>query len=68
VVKAGPKFEVVATNDIGDGEFAPPLLHGYHPNYNADFNSYYNYSSAAVSGGRIFILGCNKLWCIGKTN
>jgi hypothetical protein len=50
VIKAGPKFELVAVNDLGDG----------------GRNNGYNLNSAAVSEGRIFILGHNKLWCIGK--
>jgi outer membrane protein assembly factor BamB len=25
IIKAGPKFELVAVNDLGDGEFAPPV-------------------------------------------
>jgi outer membrane protein assembly factor BamB len=59
VVKGGPKFELVAVNNLGDANFT-----GY------DKIAYgggdYNYSSAAVSGGRIFIQGHNKLWCIGN--
>ena len=63
VIKGGPKFELLATNDLGDGEFAAPFLHSWRPNY--EHNSY-AYASAAVSEGKIFIMGCNKLWCIGR--
>jgi outer membrane protein assembly factor BamB len=45
VVKAGPKFEIIAVNDLDDGN---------------------NYTTAAVSDGRIFIKGKSYLWCIGK--
>jgi hypothetical protein len=45
VIKAGPSFEILATNDLeGDQD----------------------YTSAAVSEGRIFIKGRSYLWCIGK--
>ncbi len=44
VVKAGPKIEILATNDLGED----------------------NGSSAAVSGGRIYIKGRNNLMAIGK--
>jgi outer membrane protein assembly factor BamB len=50
VIKAGPKFEKVAVNDLGDG----------------GRNNGYNLNSAAVSDGKIFILGQRKLWCIGS--
>jgi outer membrane protein assembly factor BamB len=43
VVAAGPKFELLATNDLGDSSSA----------------------SAAVAGGRIYIKGGRKLYCIG---
>ena len=39
-----PEYEVLATNDLGDGE---------------------NFTTPAVSGGRIFIKGKSYLWCIG---
>jgi hypothetical protein len=44
VIKAGPKFEVLATNELDDGP---------------------DYSTPAVSEGRIFIKGKSFLWCIG---
>jgi outer membrane protein assembly factor BamB len=44
VVKAGPEFKVLATNDLGDA----------------------NHPSAAVSGGRIFLVGTKNVYCIGK--
>ncbi len=50
VVKVGPEFEVLATNDLDDNP---------------------DYTSAAVSNGRIFIKGKSYLWCIaagGATN
>jgi outer membrane protein assembly factor BamB len=47
VIKAGPKFEVLATNDL-------------EPEGGQD------YTTAAVSDGRIFIKGRSYLWCIGK--
>jgi hypothetical protein len=53
VVKAGPKFELVSTCDLGDVNF---------PRQQGD----YAFNSAAVSEGKIFVLGHNKLWCIGK--
>jgi outer membrane protein assembly factor BamB len=52
VLKGGPKFEVVAINELGDvgrGNQGP-----------------YFFTSAAVSDGKIFILGEKKLWCLGK--
>jgi outer membrane protein assembly factor BamB len=42
VVRAGPKYELLATNDLGEP----------------------NGSSAAVSGGRIFLKGRDHLFCI----
>ena len=45
VLKATPKLEVLATNDLDDGA---------------------DYTSAAVSAGRIYIKGISHLWCIGK--
>lgn len=45
VLKATPKLEVLATNDLNDGS---------------------DYTSAAVSDGRIYIKGRNYLWCIGN--
>jgi outer membrane protein assembly factor BamB len=45
VIKAGPQFEILAVNDLGEGD---------------------NYTTPAVSGGRLFIKGRNYLWCIGK--
>jgi outer membrane protein assembly factor BamB len=47
VIKAGPTFEVLATNDLESG--------GGH-----------DYTTPAVSDGRIYIKGRNYLWCIGK--
>jgi hypothetical protein len=44
VIKAGPKFEQLASNDLHDGQYTTP----------------------AVSDGRIFIKGKKYLWCIGK--
>lgn len=44
VLKAGPKIEIVGTNDLGED----------------------NGSSAAVSGGRIYLKGRNHLFAIGK--
>jgi hypothetical protein len=44
VIKAGPKIEILATNELGED----------------------NGSSAAVSGGRIYIKGKNNLIAIGK--
>jgi hypothetical protein len=52
VVKCGPKFEILATNEIGDS--------------GSGWQGPYPFSSAAVSDGKIFILGEEKLWCIGK--
>jgi hypothetical protein len=45
VIQAGEKFEILATNDLGDGE---------------------DFTTPAVSAGRIFIKGKSYLWCIGK--
>jgi outer membrane protein assembly factor BamB len=45
VIQAGPKFEIIATNDLNDGE---------------------NYTTPAVSEGRLYIKGKSYLWCIGK--
>jgi outer membrane protein assembly factor BamB len=47
VIKAGPTFEVLATNDLEVGGGAQ------------------DYSTPAVSEGRIFIKGRSYLWCIG---
>lgn len=44
IIKAAPKFEVVAVNDLGDGA---------------------DYTTPAVSDGRIYIKGKSYLWCIG---
>ena len=44
VIKAGPQFEVLATNDLHDP----------------------NHASAAVSDGRLFILGKKQLFCVGS--
>jgi outer membrane protein assembly factor BamB len=44
VIKAGPPFEVLATNDLDDGP---------------------DYTTPAVSNGRLFIKGKSYLWCIG---
>ncbi len=44
VIKAGPKFEVLATNDLDDGP---------------------DYTTPAVSNGRLYIKGKSYLWCIG---
>ncbi len=44
VIKAGPTFEILATNELDDGP---------------------DYSTPAVSNGRIFIKGKSYLWCIG---
>ncbi len=54
VIKAGPKFELVAINDLDDGG-SPSSTHNY-----------WDYNSAAMADGKIFILGYQKLWCIGK--
>ncbi len=51
VVKAGPKLEVLATNDLGEGEKNEWTLTG---------------PSAAVSEGRIYLRGPKSLTCIGK--
>jgi outer membrane protein assembly factor BamB len=51
VIKAGPKLEVLATNDLGEGEKNEWTLTG---------------PSAAVSDGRIFLRGPRSLTCIGK--
>jgi outer membrane protein assembly factor BamB len=48
VIKAGPQFEVLATNDLETTGGAQ------------------DYTTPAVSGGRIFIKGRSFLWCIGK--
>jgi len=45
VIRADPKLEVLATNELGDGE---------------------DFTTPAVSGGRIYIKGKSHLWCIGK--
>jgi len=44
VIRAGTKFEVLATNDLNDGP---------------------DYTTPAVSNGRLFIKGKSYLWCIG---
>ena len=49
VIKAGPKLEVLATNDLGEGERNEWTLTG---------------PSAAVSGGKIFLRGPRSLSCI----
>jgi outer membrane protein assembly factor BamB len=51
VIKAGPKLEVLATNDLGEGEKNEWTLTG---------------PSAAVSDGKIFLRGPKSLICIGK--
>ena len=62
VLKAGPKFEVVAINDLNDINFV-----GFKPyGYSVHVGGRFDYNSAAVSGGRIFVQGHSKLWCIGK--
>jgi outer membrane protein assembly factor BamB len=45
VIKAGPKYELLATNDLNDGP---------------------DYTTPAVSQGRLYIKGKSYLWCIGK--
>ncbi len=45
VIKTGPKFEIIANNDLNDGE---------------------NFTTPAVSEGRLYIKGKSYLWCIGK--
>ena len=45
VIKASPKLEVLATNDLSDG---------------------YDFTTAAIANGRIYIKGRSYLWCIGK--
>jgi outer membrane protein assembly factor BamB len=47
VIKSGPKFEILAVNDLDDGPGT-------------------DYTTAAVSNGRIYIKGKSYLWCIGK--
>jgi outer membrane protein assembly factor BamB len=44
VIQAGPRFELLATNDLDDGP---------------------DYTTPAVSNGRLFIKGKSYLWCIG---
>jgi outer membrane protein assembly factor BamB len=44
VIKAGPKYEVLAVNALDDGP---------------------DYTTPAVSNGRLFIKGKSYLWCIG---
>ena len=51
VVKAGPKLDVLAANDLGEGEKNEWTLTG---------------PSAAVSDGRIFLRGPKSLTCVGK--
>jgi len=45
VIKANPKLEILATNDLDDG---------------------HDFTTAAISNGRIYIKGRSYLWCIGK--
>jgi outer membrane protein assembly factor BamB len=45
VIRADPKLEILATNDLNDGP---------------------DYTTPAISDGRIFIKGKSYLWCIGK--
>jgi hypothetical protein len=51
VIKAGPKLEVLASNNLGEGERNEWTLTG---------------PSAAVSGGKLFLRGPKSLTCIGK--
>jgi outer membrane protein assembly factor BamB len=51
VLKAGPKLEVLATNDLAEGERNEWTLTG---------------PSAAVSEGKLFLRGPKSLTCIGK--
>ena len=51
VIKAGPKLDVLANNDLGEGERNEWTLTG---------------PSAAVSAGRIYLRGPKSLTCIGK--
>jgi outer membrane protein assembly factor BamB len=51
VIKAGPKLEVLATNDLAEGEKNEWTLTG---------------PSAAVADGRLFLRGPKSLTCIGK--
>jgi outer membrane protein assembly factor BamB len=51
VVKAGPKLEVLATNDLGEGERNEWTLTGPSP---------------AVSTGRIYLRGPKSLTCMGN--
>jgi outer membrane protein assembly factor BamB len=51
VVKAGPKFEVLATNDLGEGERNEWTRTGPSP---------------AVAQGKLFLRGPKSLSCIGK--
>ena len=46
VIAANPKLDILATNDLFDGND--------------------NFTTAAVSNGRIYIKGKSYLWCIGK--
>jgi outer membrane protein assembly factor BamB len=55
VLKTGPKFEVVAVNELKDGSW--PVRGNFYA---------YAHNSAAVSDGRIYIQGHKKLWCIGN--
>jgi outer membrane protein assembly factor BamB len=45
VIKANPKLEILAANDLDDG---------------------HDFTTAAISNGRIYIKGRAYLWCIGK--
>jgi hypothetical protein len=64
VLKGGPKFEVVGISDLGDGNFSDAVKsYTYTKNSNS---TNFAFNSAAVSGGRIFVQGHNKLWCIGN--
>jgi RNA polymerase sigma factor (sigma-70 family) len=65
VLKAGPKFEVVGASELDDGNFSDAAIQTFKP-YNDTRGRYYAFNSAAVSGGRIFVQGHNKLWCIGN--
>lgn len=51
VIKAGPKLEVLAQNDLGEGERNEWTLTG---------------PSAAIANGRMFLRGPKSLVCVGK--
>jgi len=58
VFTGGPKFDLVASNDLNDSAF------DYH---NAPSKgTHFPYSSAVISEGKIIIQGHNQLWCIGN--